>query len=147
MPVMSTCLARLGSRFSIIFDPHNRKVHYGALGLMCQETAEMVIGLDDRKGSYCTLPLAGEGEKFYVLDQQQTMTSLVYEAHSIKHGVKLTTQIVAPFWPQDERTSTVPAYIFKFRLEMIRGVRWVGCGELKRRGVLRFGVKVPGATT
>lgn len=143
MPVMSTCLGRLGSRFSMIFDPHRHNVGYGALGLMRQEQAELVIGLDDGKGNYATLPLCAEGKRFHMLDQRQTMTSLVYEAHSLAHGVRFTTQIVAPFWPQDERTSTVPAYIVKFRIEKIPRVRWTSCDDVKRKGVLRFGLKLP----
>ena len=40
MPLMSTCVARLGSRYSIILDPVRREIHYGSLGLMCQTPAE-----------------------------------------------------------------------------------------------------------
>lgn len=143
MPVMSTCLARLGSRYSIIFDPHQRRVHYGALGLMRQEQCQLVVGLDNGQGAYSTLPFCDEGQKFRILDQRQTMTSLVFEGHSMANGVKLTARITAPFWPQDERTSLVPAYLFTFHLEAIGGVRWEGWAGGKRKGVLRLGLRLP----
>jgi len=147
MPLMSTCLGRLGSRFSLILDPNRRQVHYGALGLMCQSVGEMIIGLDDKKGNFCTLPLTREGRPFYIADQRLTMTSVIYEAHSIRLGASLTVEIVAPFWPQDEATSTVPAYIVNLRVERLDRVRWTPAdGRARHKGVLRFGLKVRGAT-
>jgi len=146
MPLMSTCLGRLGSRFSIILDPVRRRVHYGALGLMCQSVAEMVIGVDDGGGTFCTLPLTREGKPFDIVDQRQTMTSVEFEAHSLKLGVSLRVAITAPFWPQDEVTSTVPAYVVSLRVSRLDRVRWTPAEpDARRRGVLRFGLKVPGA--
>jgi len=43
MALMSTCVARLGSRFSMILDPIRKQVHYGALGMMVQKIGEMVV--------------------------------------------------------------------------------------------------------
>ena len=148
MPVMSTCLARLGSRYSIVFDPFNRNVQYGALGLMRQSEAELVVALDDGAGGVVALPLCKEGKKFTILDQYQTMTSIVWEGYSLELGVKLTATMVAPFWPQDHKTSLVPAYVVTFRLEHMDRVRWTNCpATLGRKGVLRFGVRLPEAVT
>ncbi|MBM4050481.1 MAG: hypothetical protein FJ279_35755, partial [Planctomycetes bacterium] len=145
MPLMSTCVARLGSRFSLILDPIRREIHYGTLGLLRQSEAEMVVGLDDGR-AFCALPLSKAGEPFFVVDQHQTMTALMYEAHSVKHGATLRMEIVAPFWPQDETTSLVPAYILKFRVEHLKRVRWTPAAkDATRKGVLRFGLKLPGA--
>ena len=147
MPLMSTCLGRLGSRFSLILDPHRRQVHYGALGLMCQMAGELVVGLDDGKGRFCTLPLTSEGEPFTIVDQQQTMTSVVFEAHSTVLGASLRAEIIAPFWPQDEPASTVPAYIVKLRVERLDRVRWTPADKAARRkGTLRVALELPGVT-
>jgi hypothetical protein len=145
MPVMSTCVGRLGSRFNLILDPIRREVHYGALGLMRQTPAEMIVGLDDGKGTFTTLPLSKRGEAPWCLDQVQTMTSVRYEAVCLKNGATLEMQIVAPFWPQDEITSIVPAYVVKFRVEKRKRVRWSKAEkDPAYKGVLRFGIQMPG---
>ncbi|NQT51937.1 hypothetical protein HQ576_07800, partial [bacterium] len=147
MPLMSTCLGRLGSRFSLILDPHRCEVHYGALGLMCQQVGELVVGLDDGQGTFHTLPLSKQGEPFTIVDQQLTMTSVVYEAHSVALGVSLRAELVAPFWPQDEATSTVPAYVLNCRIARLDRVRWTGASpDATRRGVLRVALRLPDAT-
>lgn len=145
MALMATCLGRLGSRFSLILDPHRRQVHYGALGLMCQSAGELVVGLDDRRGNVCTLPLSAEGDDFLIVDQRLTMTGVVYEAHSLVHGASLRVEIVAPFWPRDEAVSTVPAYVVNLRVSRLGRVRWSSAPvQARRTGTLRFALKLPG---
>ncbi len=146
MALMSTCLARLGSRYSIILDPIRRQVHYGSLGLMCQRPAELVIALSDAKGT-CALPLASKaGEDFFLVDQRLTMTSVIYEAQSPKQGVSLTVTLTAPFWPQDEPTSTVPAYLVRFDVRRLNRIRWTAADkDAPRAGKLRFALRVPEA--
>ncbi len=148
MALMSTCVGRLGSRFSMILDPNRQQIHYGSLGLMCQSEAQMVVGLTDGEGGFCALPLCEEGDAFYNVDQHHSMTSVTYTATCAKCGVRLETQIIAPFWPQDEDTSTVPAYIIRFRLEAIDRLRWEKLPAMKdRKGTLRFAIQLPGAKT
>ncbi len=147
MPLMSTCLGRLGSRHSLILDPVRKQVQYGSLGLMCQSEGEMVLGVDDGVGHFSALPLGKDGGSFHLVDQRQTMTSVVYDAWSLVHGVSVHAEIVAPFWPQDEKTSLCPAYVLKIRVEHMAKVRWTSAAkEATRKGVLRFGLKLPGAT-
>ncbi|MFB3891031.1 MAG: glutaminase domain-containing protein [Phycisphaerae bacterium] len=141
MPLMSTCVARLGSRYSIILDPVRRGIRYGSLGLFLQFDGQMIAGLDDGRGHFDALPLSKCGEQFFVVDQHQTMTSVVYEAYSLRIGAKLTMEIVAPFWPRDEKTSIVPAYIVNFRVQRLDRLRWSrAAADATHRGVLRFGL-------
>jgi hypothetical protein len=129
----------------MILDPVRREVHYGALGLMCQMTGEMVVGIEDEQGRFAALPLGRQGRSFFNVDQWQTMTSVFYEASCPECGVRLRMRITAPFWPRDERTSLVPAYIVSVRLERLDKVRWSHAGRgLRRKGRLRFGLKFPG---
>jgi hypothetical protein len=145
MPLMSTCVGRLGSRFSILLDPVRREVHYGALGLMCQSVGEWIAGVDDRKGRFTAFPLGKAGDDFHNVDQHQTMTSVVYEGNCLAVGVRVRMEIVAPFWPQDEATSLVPAYVVNFRVSRLARVRWSGVDPAARRkGVLRFALRLPG---
>jgi len=144
MALMSTCVARLGSRFSMILDPIRRQVHYGSLGLMVQKIGEMVVGLDNGEGTFCALPFTKIGQSFDMVDQRQTMTSVVFDARSTTLGLALHVELVAPFWPQDEKTSIVPAYIFKFRISRLDRLRWTNAlPSASRKGVLRFGITSP----
>lgn len=145
MALMSTCLGRLGSRYSLILDPVRKQIQYGSLGLMCQADGELILGLDDGKGVFCALPFGKSGAPFHMVDQRQTMTSVSYDAWSVEQGVSLRVDMVAPFWPRDERTSLCPAYVVKVRVERLDKVRWTAATKTAtRRGVLRFGLKVPG---
>ncbi len=144
MALISTCLARLGSRYSIIFDPNRRSIDYGTLGLLCQAKAGLLIAIE-QDGRTEALPLSAEGEPFYCVDQHLTMTSIRYEAKSRELGVALTVKITAPFWPRDEKTSLVPAYLFDFTIENLGSVRWQRPQrEVTRRGKLRFALRLPG---
>lgn len=144
MPLMSTCVARLGSRFSMILDPFRKQVHYGSLGLMRQSVGELVAGIDDKAGTFTAMPLSKAGGDFYNCDQQQTMTAVAYEGNCLKTGVRMRMTITAPFWPRDERTSLVPAYIVRIKVSNLRRVRWEKIApDARRKGVVRLGIKLP----
>jgi len=146
MPLMSTCLARLGSRFSFIFDPVRMNVHYGTLGLLYQSIGEMNVSVEDDSGNIASLPFTKKEKSFFIVDQYQKMCSLTFEAFSPLHGIKLITKIVAPFWPQDEKTSIIPAYIINFKIQKLRRVRWTkSSNKATFRGFLKFGIIVPNA--
>ncbi len=146
MALISTSLGHLGSRFSIIFDPNRHEIQYGSLGLMCQNKAGLLIGVQNAQTGLECLPFCPQGEGFFIVDQQMTMTGLQYEAYSLRHGLKMNVDITAPFYPQDEKGSIVPAYIVEITLEHLRQVRWSRpAKDVDRRGVLRFGISLPGA--
>ncbi len=142
MALMTACLGRLGSRYSIIFDPVRQEVSYGALGLKSQAVGEFFIGLDDGNGLFETLPLCKSPDRFTMVDQYQTMTSIVYEAFSERHGAVLQVEFISPFWPQDEKTSLVPCYIVNFKLTKLVRVRARLCEKAQRYGILRFDLNV-----
>lgn len=146
MPVMSAALGRLGSRYSLILDPIRKQVRYGALGLHCQQTGELVVGIDDGRGRFDALPLSSQGTAFHMVDQRMTQTAVIFDAYSLAIGAKLTVELVSPFWPQDEHSSTVPAYIVNFRIEKLPVVRWTAADKTAAsKGTLRFGLTLPGA--
>lgn len=145
MALMSTCLARLGSRFSITFDPNRREIDYGTLGLLCQQKAGLVVGIE-QDGRTEILPLAAGGSDFFCVDQFLTMTSLRFEARSRNLGIALSVTITAPFWPRDEKTSLVPAYLFDCTVRKLDSVRWRRPQEtVSRKGSLILGLRLPGA--
>lgn len=147
MPLMSTCLGRLGSRYSIVLDPIRKQVLYGSLGLRCQQKAELILGVRDTSGRYATLPFCAQGEGFWTVDQHQSMTGLAFDANNPPQGLSMHVEITAPFWPEDEKTSLVPAYIVEIRLTCLDRIRWTSAPkDAPRKGVVRFGLQVPDAS-
>ncbi|MFP4354403.1 MAG: glutaminase domain-containing protein [Phycisphaerae bacterium] len=146
MPLMSTCLGRLGSRYSIILDPFRKKFHYGTAGLMTQKAAQLIVTCTDESGHVARLPLSAGKGKFDIVDQTTTPTSVTYYGYSVRLGIALEMTITAPFWPHDEKTSLVPAYIVELEVKKLGRFRWEKPHpEATGRGTLRFGIKLPGA--
>ncbi len=146
MPLMSTCLGRLGSRYSLILDPIRKRVDYGTLGLMCQTRGQLIVTCQDEDGNVARLPLSAGKGKFDIVDQTTTPTSVTYHGHSVKLGISLRMTITAPFWPRDERTSCVPAYIIELQVTRLGRLRWESRNPGPTgKGTLRFGLKLPRA--
>ncbi len=149
MPLMSTVLGRLGSRYSLTFDPFRRCLDYGALGLHCQERAHLLIGLEGPDGSgLYALPFWREGaQDFDCLEMEQRLCSLRFTGHCLDLGLRLTVEFLAPFYPRDERVSGVPAYLVDITVESFDRIRWTPVSrEAPRSGVLRVQLDVPGAS-
>ncbi len=124
MPLMSTCLGRLGSRYSLIVDPIRRRIAYGALGLMCQrEDAGLRVAITDGVTAW-TLPLCPGGTDFFCVDQRISMTAVRFEGRCLELGIALEFTLTAPFYPRDERTSLVPAYLLEAVVRPIGMTRW-----------------------
>ncbi len=148
MALSCTCLGRLGSRYSLLLDPIRRCLHYGALGLWCQQEGELVIGLRHEDGTFESLLFCRDGEPFHSVEQFQSMTALRFTAYSVKLGVKLHVRITAPFWPRDEKTSLVPAYLLGFTIERSDTlVRWNRPDpDAPARGTLVLALRMPRTT-
>ncbi len=147
MAIMSTVLGRLGGRYGLVFDPHRREIQYGGLGLHCQETAELLIGIEGPSGEHLTvLPFCRQGGAFDCLEQEQTMTSLRFTGHSLPLGVKIEATLTAPFYPRDEKTSVAPVYFLDVVISPFERLRWTGVSaDTVRCGQLRIGLSLPGA--
>lgn len=145
MAIMSTVLGRLGARYSLTLDPHRREIQYGGLGLHCQETAELLIGIEGPTGEHLTvLPFCKEGSPFDCLEQEQTMTSVRFTGHSLSLGVEMQVILTAPFYPRDEKTSVAPVYYLDVSIAPFERVRWTGVSpEVTRCGQLRIGLSLP----
>lgn len=145
MTPITTCLGRLGSRFSLQFDPIRKHVLYGAVGLFHQHESQLVCELRDASGLRAALPLAGERDGFCLLQQRQTLTRLTYEAYSLKADTKVEVTFHAPFLPHDERLSTAPLYLVQVKVMPLGNrLRWTGpAPTAQRRGCFRFELNVP----
>lgn len=145
MTPITTCLGRLGSRFSLQLDPIRKHVLYGAVGLFHQRQSELLVELRDAGGLTAALPLAGERPGFDLLSQRQTMCRVVYEGSSTACDTRVDTEIIAPFLPRDVRMSCAPVYLVHVTVSKLKHrLRWTGPkAEATRRGVLRFELNVP----
>ncbi len=147
MTPITTCLGRLGSRFSLQFDPIRKHLLYGAVGLFHQQESQLLVELRDDSGLTAALPFAGERPGFDLLNQQQTMTRLRYDAHSLTGDARVEVTWVAPFLPRDERMSSAPLYLVHVKVSKLKQrLRWTGPREdIARRGVVRFALSLPDA--
>lgn len=142
---MTTCLARLGSRFSLQFDPVRRHVLYGAVGLFHQTESQLLVELRDAAGVSQAFPFAGDRPGFDLLQQRQTLTRLALDGHSLRTGAKVEMEVVAPFLPGDLRLSLAPLYLLRVKVEPSPSLRWTGPDkDAARRGTLRVALDVPG---
>ena len=146
MNLMSLVLGRLGSRYSLTLDPWRKRVDYGALGLHCQAPAHLTIALDDGQGAV-GLPFDPELQPFDTVEPHLSMTGVTYVCHSLRLGIKARITITAPFYPRDERTSLVPAYLIDVELERFQRLRWTGVDrQARRQATLRLGLRCAGAS-
>ncbi len=149
MTPLTTCVARLGSRFSLQLDPIRKHVLYGAVGLFHQRESELLVELRDESGITAALPLAGERPGFDLLNQRQTMTRVVYEAVSLRSDTEVQVELVAPFLPRDVPMSVAPLYLLHVTVRQLpRRLRWTGPDQrAQRRGVVRCHLAVPDVAT
>jgi hypothetical protein len=146
MNLMSTVLGRLGSRYSLTLDPHRQRIDYGALGLHCQQPAELTLALADDQGAV-GLPFAPGLQAFDTVEPHLSMTSVLFVCHSLRLGIKARIRLSAPFYPQDEPASTVPAYLIDIDLESFSRIRWSGVPpQASRKATLRLGLRCAGVT-
>lgn len=142
---MTTCLGRLGSRFSLQLDPVRKHVLYGAVGLFHQRESQLLVELRDAGGLTAAFPFAGERPGFDLLQQRQTLSRVVYDGYSLQTKAQVQLELVAPFLPRDERVSTAPLYLVHVTVSpQAHGYRWRSPdAAAQQRGTLRFALDVP----
>lgn len=147
MTPITTCLGRLGSRFSLQFDPIRKHLLYGAVGLFHQQESQLLVELRDDSGLTAALPFAGERPGFELLNQQQTMTRLRHDAHSLAGDARVEVEWVAPFLPHDHQMSEAPLYLVHVKVSKLKHrLRWTGPQQgIARHGVVRFALSLPDA--
>jgi len=116
MQLMATAVGRLGSRFSLVFDPDAHQVLHSALGRWLDFPTDLAIGVESDDGKVRTLPFTNRFPLFEIVEQRLTMCGVVYVARSRELGLGLQVEVVAPFYPRDEWASLAP--LFLIRLEV-----------------------------
>lgn len=134
MRQMATVLGRLGSRFSVVFDPDAKQVLHSALGRWLDFPTDLAIGVRGEDGSVRALPFTQRFPAFEIVEQQLTMCGVNFVARSWELGLTFRTEFIAPFYPRDEWTSLAPLFLVRFEVEPKERIFWQPAEKQVRRG-------------
>ncbi|MDP7693485.1 MAG: hypothetical protein QGG89_16730, partial [Vicinamibacterales bacterium] len=123
MQLMSWMLARLGSRFSLLFEPHRRQVRHSALGCFVDRPVDLTVGLIEPDGRTRVLPFTREGEVFYNPEQFERLNSITYRGYSERYRLRFEFNVHSVMYPQAEALCTLPAFYMEMRLNPAPQVR------------------------
>jgi len=131
MQLMTWPLSRLGSRFSLLFEPHRRRVLHSAFGRFLDQPLDLAVGIVHPDGSERVLPLTRDGQPFYACEQSERINSITFRGYDDKLGLRLELNLHAPFYPRAEQLCILPAFYVEVRLLSARKIRWIHMGAPK----------------
>lgn len=124
MQLMTWVLGRLGSRFCLVFEPHNRRVLHSALGRFLDEPLDLAVGLVEPDGTQRVLPFCKNGQLLFNCEQFERTNSITYRGFSERYKLRFEFNVHAVFYPQNEQLCTMPAFYLEMRLNPQNRVRW-----------------------
>lgn len=147
MNLFCTAVSRLGSRFTLVFDPYAKHVLHSALGRWIDLPLELTIGVQTEAGDVLALPFTREGTPFDAVEQELQMCGVRYTAHSVKYGIRATLEVTAPFYPHDVLLSTAPVFYFTLTVQSQPRLFWTTCQSPIQRGKMVVRLKRAGLNT
>jgi hypothetical protein len=138
MQLMTWPLARLGSRFGLLFEPHHRRVMHSALGRFMDRPLDLAVGLIAADGTERVLPFTRHGEPFYACEQSERNNSVTFRGYDEKLGLKFELNLHSVFYPQDERLCILPVFYVELRVTWARRIRWLRQGAAALSSVRLF---------
>lgn len=129
MQLMTWTLARLGSRFNLLFEPHKRRLMHSALGRFLDRHLDLMVGLIEPDGTRRVLPFSQEGDLLFNCEQNERFNSITYRGYSEKYRLRFELNFHSVFYPQDEELCTMPAFYVEMRLNPVSRVRWEAAAE------------------
>ena len=124
MQLMTWALGRLGSRFSLVFEPYRRRVMHSALGRFLDQPLDLMVGIEEPDGTQRVLPFTQEGELLYNCEQFDRVNSTTFRGYSDKFKLRFEFNIHSVFYPQDEHVCLMPAFYLEMRLNPADKIRW-----------------------
>lgn len=126
MQLMSWTVARLGSRFSLLFEPYKRRVVHSALGRFLDRPLDLMVGLFDPDGTPRVLPFTAEPEATVLVNPEQfeRVNSITFRGYSEAYGLRYEFNVHSVFYPQDQRLCILPAFYLEMRVNPVARVRW-----------------------
>ena len=123
MQLMTWTLARLGSRFNLLFEPHHRRVRHSALGRFLDRPMDLMVGLVEPDGTDRVLPFTQRGSLFYNPEQFERINSITYRGYSERYQLRYEFNIHSVFYPQNEQLCVMPAFYLEMRVSPSRRIR------------------------
>jgi len=125
MQLMTWQMARLGSRFGLVFEPHRKRVLHSAMGRFFDRPLDLGVGLVEPDGTERVLPFTQIGQPFYACEQFERINSITYRGYDEKLHLKFEMNVHCPFYPQDERVCIAPLIYLELRVTWAPRVRWI----------------------
>ncbi|MBI1367628.1 MAG: DUF4965 domain-containing protein [Planctomycetes bacterium] len=123
MQTMTWPLSRLGSRFSLLFEPWRRRVMHSALGRFLDQPLDLAVGIVEPDGTERVLPFTQHGKLLYGCEQFERINSVTFRGHSDTCGLRFELNLHSTFYPQDELLSQMPAFYVELRVAAAPRVR------------------------
>ncbi len=121
MQLMTWTVARLGSRFSLLFEPARRRVMHSALGRFLDRPLDLQIGLVEPDGTRRVLPLCADGQLLANCEQFERLNSITFRGFSKRYGLRFEFNLHSVFYPQDEALCLMPAFYMEMRVNPTGG--------------------------
>jgi hypothetical protein len=126
MQLMSWMVARLGSRFSLLFEPYQRRVKHSALGRWLDQPLDLMVGLIEPDGTQRVLPFTTDPQAVDLLNAEQfdRFNSITFRGFSENYRLRFEFNVHSVFYPHDERLCVMPAVYLEMRVNPVDRVRW-----------------------
>jgi len=124
MQLMTWQIARLGSRFGLVFEPYRRRVMHSALGRFLDEPMDLAVGLVEPDGTERVFPFTRGGELLLNCEMFERVNSVTFRGYSERWGLRMELNIHSTFYPQHEPVSTMPVLFMEVRVNPTGKVRW-----------------------
>ncbi len=124
MQLMSWTLARLGSRFGLLFEPYKQRVLHSALGRFLDQPVDLMVGVVDPDGTERVLPLTARGTPLCNCEQFPRMNSITFRGYSERYRLRFEFNVHSVFYPEAEDICTLPAFYLEMRVNPVGKVRW-----------------------
>ncbi|MFP4144110.1 MAG: glutaminase domain-containing protein [Phycisphaeraceae bacterium] len=120
---MSWTIARLGSRFGLLFEPYRRRVMHSAMGRFLDQPVDLMVGMEEPDGTRRVLPLSADGELLSNCEQFERVNSITFRGYSEKYNLRFEFNVHSVFYPQSERLCLMPAIYLEMRVNPVKRVR------------------------
>ncbi|MCX5662383.1 MAG: DUF4965 domain-containing protein [Planctomycetota bacterium] len=125
MQLMTWTIARLGSRFNLLFEPYKRRVMHSALGRFLDQPLDLMVGLVEPDGTERVLPFTTRGVELANCEQFERVNSITYRGFSEKYKLRFEFNVHSVFYPQDEKLCLMPAFYLEMRVSPAPRFRWL----------------------
>ncbi|MEM7577537.1 MAG: glycoside hydrolase family 52 protein, partial [Planctomycetota bacterium] len=125
---MSWTVARLGSRFSLLFEPQHRRVMHSAMGRFLDAPLDLSVGLVEPDGVERVLPFTERVDRDFVeplynCEQFDRINSVTFRGYSAAYRLRFEFNVHSVFYPQNRRLCLTPAMYLEMRVNAVDNVR------------------------